>query len=107
MQQYPIYSRIATAKLQRALLDKSKLEINQVGFAKLLGIAIFTQTNDYVSETTIRRFFELVPGITGPSLAIMNMLSRYAGFDSWLDLEGSTSIENPFIGMPQSGSRTA
>jgi len=50
---------------------------------KKISIEIFIRHRNYISESSIKRFFGFLPGPYLPSPFVLNSLSQFAGFNCW------------------------
>jgi hypothetical protein len=69
-------------ELKNNVIDKYENNIKTKNDARILSNKIFEATREYVSESTIRRFFYLMPP-SNPSITTLNIFSRYIGFDNF------------------------
>ncbi|WP_439460234.1 hypothetical protein [Pedobacter sp. GSP4] len=74
--------------LRQALLKKINVSELQADSCKLISINLFTESGAYVSISTLRRVFGAGAGqpVLSVPPAIFDILSRYAGFESWAAL---------------------
>ncbi len=63
--------------------------------SQLFSDLIFEKTNNYVSSSTIQRFFELVSNTSKTSKNTLNFLANYVGYSSWLDFQQKHKEERP------------
>ncbi|PWS27472.1 hypothetical protein DHW03_07670 [Pedobacter yonginense] len=79
-------------ELRKFVLIKSGLRNIDPGHCKIISEYVFQETKNYVSETTIKRFFGFANTLHKFSLFTLNSLSQYIGYSNWesfcLDKEG-------------------
>ncbi|WP_231427481.1 MULTISPECIES: hypothetical protein [Pedobacter] len=69
--------------LRKFVLIKSGLKIIDPSHCKLISEYVFQETKNYVSETTIKRFFGFATTLHKFSLFTLNSLSQYIGYSDW------------------------
>lgn len=69
-------------ELKNNVIDKFGNTVKTKNDALILSNKIFEATREYLSESTIRRFFYLMPP-SNPSITTLNIFSRYIGFDNF------------------------
>ncbi|WP_443936702.1 hypothetical protein [Pedobacter sp. MW01-1-1] len=70
-------------ELRKFVLIKSGLRNIDPSQCKIISESIFLETKNYVSETTIKRFFGFANTIHKFSLFTLNSLSQYVGYPDW------------------------
>ncbi len=84
------------AELRKFVLIKSGLRNIDPGHCKVISEYVFQETKNYVSETTIKRFFGFANTMHKFSLFTLNSLSQYVGYPDWnafcKDKESDTSV---------------
>ncbi|WP_029275910.1 hypothetical protein [Pedobacter borealis] len=86
-------------ELRKFVLIKSGLRNIDPSHCKTISEYVFQETKNYVSETTIKRFFGFANTLHKFSLFTLNSLSQYIGYNDWdsfcKDKENqATSIQN-------------
>ncbi|RNL56671.1 hypothetical protein [Pedobacter jejuensis] len=71
------------SQLRKFVLIKSGLRNIDPAHCKTISEYIFKETKNYVSETTVKRFFGFAQVIHKFSLFTLNSLSQYVGFSDW------------------------
>jgi len=71
------------SQLRRFVLIKSGLRNIDPAHCKTISELIFKETKNYVSETTVKRFFGFAQTLHKFSLFTLNSLSQYIGFSDW------------------------
>lgn len=71
------------SELRKFVLIKSGLKNIDPSHCKLISEYIFQETKNYVSETTIKRFFGFANTQHKFSLFTLNSLSQYIGYSDW------------------------
>ncbi|MFC3559454.1 hypothetical protein [Pedobacter jamesrossensis] len=71
------------SQLRKFVLIKSGLRNIDPAHCKTISELIFKETKNYVSETTVKRFFGFAQTIHKFSLFTLNSLSQYIGFTDW------------------------
>jgi hypothetical protein len=72
----------------RLLIEaKFKQKITKKSDAEFLRISIFNDVKEFISESTLRRFFLLMKSNNSYSIATLNILSKYVGFKNFEDFE--------------------
>lgn len=70
-------------ELRKFVLIKSGLRNVDPGHCKVISEYVFQETKNYVSETTIKRFFGFANTLHKFSLFTLNSLSQYIGYSDW------------------------
>ncbi|KLT66197.1 hypothetical protein [Pedobacter sp. BMA] len=70
-------------ELRKFVLIKSGLRNIDPAHCKIISEYVFQETKNYVSETTIKRFFGFANTLHKFSLFTLNSLSQYIGYDDW------------------------
>lgn len=70
-------------ELRKFVLIKSGLRNIDPGHCKIISEYVFQETKNYVSETTIKRFFGFANTLHKFSLFTLNSLSQYIGYSNW------------------------
>ncbi|MCZ4245229.1 hypothetical protein [Pedobacter punctiformis] len=70
-------------ELRKFVLIKSGLRNIDPGHCKVISEFVFQETKNYVSETTIKRFFGFANTLHKFSLFTLNSLSQYIGYSDW------------------------
>ncbi|WP_443945858.1 hypothetical protein ACJVDH_01765 [Pedobacter sp. AW1-32] len=70
-------------ELRKFVLIKSGLRNIDPSHCKVISEYVFKETKNYVSETTIKRFFGFANTLHKFSLFTLNSLSQYIGFADW------------------------
>ncbi|UKT63113.1 hypothetical protein [Pedobacter mucosus] len=70
-------------ELRKFVLIKSGLRNIDPGHCKFISEYVFHDTKNYVSETTIKRFFGFANTLHKFSLFTLNSLSQYIGYTDW------------------------
>ena len=71
------------SQLRKFVLIKSGLRNIDPAHCKTISELIFKETKNYVSETTVKRFFGFAQTLHKFSLFTLNSLSQYIGFVDW------------------------
>lgn len=71
------------SQLRKFVLIKSGLRNIDPGHCKTISEFIFKETKNYVSETTVKRFFGFAQTLHKFSLFTLNSLSQYIGYSDW------------------------
>ncbi|WP_316739373.1 hypothetical protein [Pedobacter aquatilis] len=71
------------SQLKKFVLIKSGLRNIDPAHCKTISELIFKETKNYVSETTVKRFFGFAQTLHKFSLFTLNSLSQYVGFSDW------------------------
>jgi len=71
------------SQLRKFVLIKSGLRNIDPAHCKTISELIFKETKNYVSETTVKRFFGFAQTVHKFSLFTLNSLSQYIGFVDW------------------------
>ncbi|RZK89244.1 MAG: hypothetical protein EOO98_10910, partial [Pedobacter sp.] len=71
------------SQLRKFVLIKSGLRNIDPAHCKTISELIFKETKNYVSETTVKRFFGFAQTLHKFSLFTLNSLSQYVGFSDW------------------------
>ena len=76
--------------LQKQVLAKCGIPIIDINDCSNISIQIFEQNRNYISETTIKRFFGF-PSNTGQfSPFVMDSISQFIGFTNWQEFQNKT-----------------
>ncbi|QNR83666.1 hypothetical protein H9N25_17205 [Pedobacter riviphilus] len=70
-------------ELRKFVLIKSGLRNIDPAHCKIISEYVFQETKNYVSETTIKRFFGFANTLHKFSLFTLNSLSQYIGYNDW------------------------
>ncbi|WP_029204094.1 hypothetical protein [Pedobacter agri] len=70
-------------ELRKFVLIKSGLRNIDPAHCKVISEYVFQETKNYVSETTIKRFFGFANTLHKFSLFTLNSLSQYIGYADW------------------------
>ncbi|QPH38523.1 NACHT domain-containing protein [Pedobacter endophyticus] len=70
-------------ELRKFVLIKSGLRNIDPAHCKTISEYVFQETKNYVSETTVKRFFGFANTLHKFSLFTLNSLSQYIGYDDW------------------------
>jgi len=70
-------------ELRKFVLTKSGLRNIDPAHCKVISEYVFQETKNYVSETTIKRFFGFANTLHKFSLFTLNSLSQYIGYSDW------------------------
>lgn len=70
-------------ELRKFVLIKSGLRNIDPGHCKIISEYVFQETKNYVSETTVKRFFGFANTLHKFSLFTLNSLSQYIGYTDW------------------------
>jgi len=70
-------------ELRKFVRIKSGLRNIDPSHCKIISESVFLETKNYVSETTIKRFFGFANTIHKFSVFTLNSLSQYIGYDNW------------------------
>ena len=70
-------------ELRKFVLTKSGLRNIDPAHCKVISEYVFQETKNYVSETTIKRFFGFANTLHKFSLFTLNSLSQYVGYSDW------------------------
>lgn len=70
-------------ELRKFVLIKSGIKSIDPGHCKIVSEYVFHETKNYVSETTIKRFFGFASVLHKFSLFTLNSLSQYIGYPDW------------------------
>ncbi|WP_316846918.1 hypothetical protein [Pedobacter psychrodurus] len=77
--------------LQTQVLAKCGIAIIYINDCSNISIQIFEQNRNYISETTIKRFFGF-PSNTGQfSPFVMDSISQFIGFTNWQEFQNKQS----------------
>lgn len=71
------------SELRKFVLTKSGLRNIDPAHCKVISEYVFQETKNYVSETTIKRFFGFANTLHKFSLFTLNSLSQYIGYTDW------------------------
>ncbi|WP_231491350.1 hypothetical protein [Pedobacter sp. Leaf170] len=71
------------SQLRKFVLIKSGLRNIDPAHCKTISELIFKETKNYVSETTVKRFFGFAQTLHKFSLFTLNSLSQYIGYSDW------------------------
>ncbi len=80
--------------IRTMLMQKSNLNAVTSADCEQISIAVFLSTDGYISTSTIKRLFGVIPSYNPPPKAILDILSQYLGFQDW-DQFDSFQQENP------------
>lgn len=88
-------------ELQKLILKKIGILQTYPGDCKNISHAIYSETNKYISETTLKRFFGFAAVKHNFSAFTLNTLCQFVGLKSWKDFisveqEHATDIDNPW-----------
>ncbi|KQS34491.1 hypothetical protein ASG14_15340 [Pedobacter sp. Leaf194] len=71
------------SQLRKFVLIKSGLRNIDPGHCKTISELVFKETKNYVSETTVKRFFGFAQTLHKFSLFTLNSLAQYIGYTDW------------------------
>ena len=80
---YLMNSNELLIELRKFVLTKSGLRNIDPAHCKVISEYVFQETKNYVSETTIKRFFGFANTLHKFSLFTLNSLSQYIGYSDW------------------------
>ena len=83
--------------LKRAIKEKAGRSMDSPGDYDFLSSEVKRATNEYISPTTLKRFFNYIQSNVSTRISTLSLLSRYLGYKGWDDFKDSTTLtpENP------------
>jgi len=76
--------------LQAQVLQACGIEALGKADCKEISICIFLKDRNYLSETTIKKFFGLLQNTENPSPFVLDSLARFTGYTDWDDFKKQT-----------------
>lgn len=83
--------------LKRAIKEKAGRSMDSPGDYDFLSSEVKRATNEYISPTTLKRFFNYIQSNVSTRVSTLSLLSRYLGYKGWDDFKDSATLtpENP------------
>ena len=88
--------------LRKAIFSKSRTDPSEHHFCRKISIDIFYSTDEYLSESTIKRLFGVLVVNESPSQKVLGILVRYLGFENWVDFAKGVQDNEPVIDLKTS-----
>lgn len=92
-------SQLHIDALKRAIKEKAGRSMDSPGDYDFLSSEVKKATNEYISPTTLKRFFNYIQSNVSTRTSTLSLLSRYLGYKGWDDFKNNTSLSS---GEPQS-----
>lgn len=78
--------------LKRAIKEKAGRSMDSPGDYDFLSLEVKKATNEYISPTTLKRFFNYIQSNVSTRTSTLSLLSRYLGYKGWDDFKSSMSV---------------
>ena len=79
-------------ELKRSIKEKVGRSMDSPGDYDFLSSEVKKATNEYISPTTLKRFFNYIQSNVSTRTSTLSLLSRYLGYKGWDDFKNSIAI---------------
>ncbi len=83
--------------LKRAIKEKAGRSMDSPGDYDFLSLEVKKATNEYISPTTLKRFFNYIQSNVSTRTSTLSLLARYLGYMGWDDFKSSMSVSQNSI----------
>lgn len=87
-------SQLHIDALKRAIKEKAGRSMDSPGDYDFLSSEVKKATNEYISPTTLKRFFNYIQSNVSTRTSTLSLLSRYLGYKGWDDFKNNTSLSS-------------
>lgn len=84
-------SQLHIDALKRAIKEKAGRSMDSPGDYDFLSSEVKKATNEYISPTTLKRFFNYIQSNVSTRTSTLSLLSRYLGYKGWDDFKNNIS----------------
>ena len=85
-------SQLHIDALKKAIKEKAGRSMDSPGDYDFLSSEVKRATNEYISPTTLKRFFNYIQSNVSTRTSTLSLLSRYLGYKGWDDFKDSITL---------------
>lgn len=85
-------SQLHIDALKKAIKEKAGRSMDSPGDYDFLSSEVKRSTNEYISPTTLKRFFNYIQSNVSTRTSTLSLLSRYLGYKGWDDFKDSITL---------------